>query len=74
MKWVTPEQYTEGATRVIEKFLLIPRSALNKKNETEVRWLERARIEQRYDMIMTNFDHLGGADFAMHWTDVRWVD
>lgn len=59
MHWNCPKR---GDERVIEKFLFFPRTI-----GTEKRWLEFAKIRQRYDSA-------GIAKTEKVWKDVAWVE
>ena len=47
MKWTT-KRYNVGETRIISKFLILPISFTNDKDENEWRWLEIVKVKQRY--------------------------
>lgn len=59
MRLKLKEPYEDGEKRVVTKFLLLPR-----RIGLERRWLEKAKIEQRF---------CEGAEVD-YWLDVRWAD
>lgn len=56
-------KYLSGDTRIISKFLLLPKSL-----DGEMRWLERVKIKQVFQFYM---------DFVVvceEWEDIKWID
>lgn len=62
------EKMFVGQERVIERFLILP-----KKINGEVRWLEKAKINQK----VFNVD-VGGSmewgNYMKQWRDIHWID
>lgn len=59
MRWQKKERPKHGAKRVVTRFLLFPREI-----GREVRWMEKARIVQQYNM---------GYQYGA-WIDVAWIE
>lgn len=65
IRWNTIEL---GTLRSVNRFLWFPKCLENDKGENEWRWLEKARIQQRYCWTLIN------PFFENVWYDVRWDD
>jgi hypothetical protein len=55
-----------GETKIVQKFLLIPRFMYNNCGEESIRWLEYANIEYIYKS--------GGYDGWPHWKAIQFID
>lgn len=62
---------SEGATRIIKRFLLLPTSLLwdNAWERRITRWWEFAEIEQRYNRVVSSM----GLQY-LQWEDMAWAD
>lgn len=69
MRWTKPTP-REGDRRVVQKFLFLPKCL-----DGEWRWLERAKIVQRYidHEAMVSGWHYYGTNIG-GWTDCGWSD
>ena len=67
MRWKVNKNPKEYETRIVERFLLFPVTLNNEK-----RWLEKAKIEQRY--IYTYTYDCGFANPEGRWMNYRFID
>ena len=67
MRWKVNKNPKEYESRIVERFLLLPVTLNNEK-----RWLETAKIEQRY--IYTYTYDCGCANAEGMWIDYRFID
>ena len=67
MRWKVNKSPKEYETRIVERFLLLPVTLNNEK-----RWLEKAKIEQRY--IYTYTYDCGFANPIGMWVNYRFID
>lgn len=56
-------KYKPGNIRIIEKFLIFPKTI-----NGETRWLEKAKIKQRFEFYIDVVIPLS------EWDDIKWVD
>lgn len=62
-----------GDVRIIEKFLLIPRSLPDRKGEIYFRFFEKAKVRQVYKKHK-RFDYFFGPIVYKSWFDIMWED
>ena len=67
MRWKVNKNPKEHETRILERFLLFPVTLNDEK-----RWLEKAKIEQRYIYTYT-YDY-GFANPEGRWMNYRFID
>ena len=67
MRWKVNKKPKEYETRIVERFLLLPVTLNNEK-----RWLETARIEQKYIYTYT-YDN-GFANPIGNWVNIKFID
>ena len=67
MRWRVNKNPKEYETRIVERFLLLPVTLNGEK-----RWLEKAKIEQRY--IYTYTYDCGFANPEGRWMNYRFID
>ena len=67
MRWKVNKTPKEYETRIVERFLLFPVTLNDEK-----RWLEKAKIEQRY--IYTYTYDCGFANPEGRWMNYRFID
>jgi len=75
MRWIRkePKMPEIGDTRIVTRFLFFPVELLTlSRKEIQFRWLEIARIEQKYIEVL-HFDDYG-AENSMEWIDKRWAN
>ena len=67
MRWKLKEKPKENDTRIVNMFLLFPIRIGNER-----RWLEMAKIEQKYVYTYT-YDN-GFAHEVGNWVDIKFID
>ncbi len=68
MRWPKPQPH-EGDTRIVRKFLLLPR-----KLQGEWRWLESTYIKQERRLRTAMIEGSSGRATCLAWASVAWVD
>jgi hypothetical protein len=70
MHWISKpnrDHLKDGKERVITRFLLIPKTI-----EGITRWLEFAKIHQRYELVCVDADFV--PMFEYRWNSIAWAD
>jgi len=68
-KFKTKPPVQIGSTRVIRKFLFLP-----KYIDGEIRWFEYAEIKQRYMKLTRLIPGMKTKNTVVTWADIEWAD
>lgn len=69
MRWTIPPSPQQGDERFVYGFLVLPRRINN-----EVRWLEKATRQQRFEVYEGFFDGYINERGWRRWIDIAWID